>query len=219
MYGSGWDTVIDMNLLRVETHKVKVKPKTKRVPQKQRNYPVPIYKDGMYDVVKYRGVKGETLYAVFKRGETGSMFADEKTLAEAKSDIDRLKQRDKAGIARLSHDDKRDEWKLKYNPNDLLKSKEEVQGYDLDYEVRGIVKDLNEAGLKTVGSCAGHAPIKGKKDFGFVTLAKHKLSGDDIKVIKKLTDKYKLKKVVIENAGDMLASSITFAPIGLSSGE
>ncbi len=210
-----------MQLLREIPTKKRPKAKAKHIPQKQRNYPVPVYKDGVYNVVKYRGKDGKTYFATFKENEDASVLSGRVSLRETIADINRLKQRDKVGIARLLLNDKRDEWKLKYNPKDLLKSKEEVQGYDLDYEVRGLVKDLNEVGLRTEGSCAGH----NKGSEGFVGLTKQHLSDDDIRVIKKIADRYHLKEVVIKDAYTdekgvlMPMSTITFSPIGLGSGE
>lgn len=194
----------------------------RRLGEEPKGYAV-VYDDGVYKIDSL-SFDGGVVYNISKNHK-GVLFNRE-SVQEAKNDINRLKQRDSAGIVSPDLlDAARDAWKLECKVEDLLKSKDEMQGYDLDFEVRGLVSDLNKLGFKTEGSCAGHS---GEDAHGFVTFTLLSLNDKQRNQILEIAKKHGLKDVTIKNSDyvdnpesdepPLLASTMHFSPIGIGSG-
>lgn len=67
---------------------------------------------------------------------------------------------------------------------------------DVDPEIRNIIIELNERGIKTLGSCAGH---KKNKWTGFVTIGEYKeidfYKNTDISLVKKIFKKHGIENI------------------------
>lgn len=138
------------------------------------------YRDGEWSVEKwYRGK--DDFYDIYK-GDEGVAF-NRDSLKEAKRDIAKFKKY-KGNIK---------EFFESFSPDieDVLKSKSDIRGKDLDKQIVPLIKELNDSGYKTAWSCAGHADEDDTT--GFVTFSKSQ-SNDDCNGIIKI-----LKRHGIEN--------------------
>ena len=98
---------------------------------------------------------------------------------------------------------------LRRDLESLLESKTDIQSVDIDMEIRGLVRDLNDMGYKTIGSCAGHAGER-----GYITFYKGILNDEDKERISEMCKDHGIYDAKFPNIVDADFSAITFRGIG-----
>lgn len=195
-----------------------------------------VYDDGTYQIDKITNNGAETYTVMYKHKPA---LYNRVTLAEAQNDIGRLNKYYKGiDITRdyasgIQEGLEKGKWHgspgsiHEYGDiNTLVKSDTVIQGYDIDPEIRRAVYLLNYAGLKTMGSCAGHD----KNDYGFITFARNDnehLTDSEKNTIFNVLKQEGLQIKEFENPhADIIDgedawsnySAVTFKPVGLNSG-
>lgn len=124
---------------------------------------VVVFQYGPFKVERHSGFKrGEVLYTV--TGPKGEVIRGNRS-----SVVDAAVEMDKYNLLGGYR-----KWETLEG---LLGSKTFYHGWDIDPEIRGLVAALNDAGYRTLGSCAGHMGEE-----GFVTIDKKLTSGDKTRI-------------------------------------
>jgi len=92
----------------------------------------------------------------------------------------------------------------------LVRSKTFYHGWDIDPELRNVIRELDTKGFVTLGSCAGHAG-----EPGFITFEKRILTPKDRKVIRYILEGVGIKVKKFENAkASAQYSKVDFEGVG-----
>lgn len=193
-----------------------------------------IFDDGVYQIHKSID-NGKDSYTIMYKNEP--FWYNRTTLADAQGDVRRLHKYYKGIDVIHDHEAgilegiKSGKWHGSpgsihtYGDIDtLVKSNTDIQGYDIDPEIRGAVYALNHVGLKTQGSCSGHD----KKVPGFVSFIGDNKNFTDAEknTISNIFRQEGLEIVAFENPhwqtiegekekGWSSFRSVTFKPVGI----
>lgn len=132
----------------------------------------------------------KTLYHVYDP-EGKMVLGNRKSLEEAKGDLENYistggyKKWEKVGA--------------------LLESKTTIQGYDIDPEIRSLIRDLNNSGFATIASCSGHG-----KERGFVNFEKPTLEDDEKGEIRAIFEALGVSQVNLVNAKDEYGNATAY---------